>query len=114
MPERWLETSSPDNNEELVKMHQHLMPFGLGSRTCVGQSLAMLVLRVAVASIVRNFDIVAPPETNQKTMAIVDSLVSICGTPFWILISKAHSGHPSRCDGLQAKLLPPRFIIGIR
>jgi cytochrome P450 len=77
MPERWLETSSSDNSEQLAKMQQHLMPFGLGSRVCVGQNLAMIVLRVAVATIVRNFDIVAPAETNKKSMAIIDSFVSI-------------------------------------
>jgi cytochrome P450 len=77
IPDRWLETTSPDNSEQLAKMQQHLMPFGLGSRVCVGQSLAMIVLRVAIAVIVRNFDIVAPEETNKKSMAIIDSFVSI-------------------------------------
>lgn len=75
MPDRWLESSSPDYCKQLAKMQQHFMPFGLGSRVCVGQNLAMIVLRVAVAAIVRNFDILAPAETNKNSMEIIDSFV---------------------------------------
>lgn len=72
-PKRWLET--PHNRNHLIKMHQHFMAFGLGSRVCVGQRLATIVMRIAIASIVRNFDIIAPPETTQKSMAPKESFV---------------------------------------
>jgi cytochrome P450 len=32
------------------------MPFSLGKRSCIGQNLAMLELRVILANIIRNFD----------------------------------------------------------
>ena len=104
MPDRWLETSSPDNSKQLAQMQQHLMPFGLGSRVCVGQSLAMIVLRIALATIVRNFDVVAPPETNKKSMAIIDSFVSVLFAFFFLGCWSQRlwdSGYPSCRHGVQ-------------
>jgi len=75
LPDRWL--NAPGNGEELLAMTQHLMPFGTGSRVCGGQNLAQVMLRIAVAAIVRNFDIVAPLETNENTMEMRDSFVSV-------------------------------------
>jgi Cytochrome P450 len=57
-------------------MAQHSMPFGTGSRVCGGQNLAQLMLKISVAAVVRNFDIDAPPETNENTMEMRDSFVS--------------------------------------
>lgn len=74
MPDRWLESHTDPS--QLSLMHQHLMPFGAGSRLCGGQNLAHLVIRVVVAAIVRNFDIVSPPETNDASMSPRDAFVS--------------------------------------
>jgi hypothetical protein len=57
-------------------MAQHFVPFGTGSRVCGGQNLAQLMLKITVATVARNFDIEAPPETNEKTMEMRDSFVS--------------------------------------
>lgn len=73
LPDRWLETHTDPS--QLSLMHQHLMPFGAGSRLCGGQSLAHLVIRVVIATLVRNFDIVSPPETNDASMSIKDAFV---------------------------------------
>lgn len=78
LPERWLEPSSPSSSSiaHLMAMQQHFMPFGTGSRVCGGQNLAMIMLRVSVAAVARNFDVVADPrETNEKSMNIKDSFV---------------------------------------
>lgn len=72
-PERWLESTE----EELVRMKQNILTFGLGSRSCIGQRLAMMVIRVTIASIVRNFDIVVPPETTKQSMTPKESFVSL-------------------------------------
>jgi cytochrome P450 len=72
LPERWLECSQA----ELNNMNQHMMPFGTGSRVCGGQNLAQVVLRIAIAAIVKNFTIAAPAETNERSMEIKDSFVS--------------------------------------
>lgn len=34
-----------------------------------------MMLRIAVATVARNFDVVAPPETNERSMEIKDSFV---------------------------------------
>ena len=72
-PERWLETG--DNKEQLEAMNRHMMPFGTGSRVCGGQNLAQMVLRIAMAAIVRNFDLLSTLETTEKSMEIRDSFV---------------------------------------
>jgi cytochrome P450 len=75
LPERWLETG--DNNEQLETMNRHMMPFGVGSRVCGGQNFAQMVLRIAIAAIVRNFDLLSPVETTEKSMEIRDSFVCV-------------------------------------
>ena len=73
LPDRWLETHTDPS--QLTAMHQHLMPFGAGSRLCGGQNLAHLVLRVVIAAVIRNFVILSPPETNEASMSIKDAFV---------------------------------------
>lgn len=73
LPERWLETG--DNREQLEAMNRHMMPFGTGSRVCGGQNLAQMALRIAIAAIARNFDIISPPETTETSMEMRDSFV---------------------------------------
>ncbi|KAG8898859.1 hypothetical protein FRC00_002246 [Tulasnella sp. 408] len=60
-PERWL--------EETEEMRAAMMPFGTGGRICGGMNLAQYMLRIALVSIIRNFDIVVPPETTAESMA---------------------------------------------
>ena len=60
LPDRWLQTCATDNTEQLAQMQQHYMPFGTCSRGCGGQNLAMMVLRITVAAVARNFDTVTP------------------------------------------------------
>ncbi|KAF9062643.1 cytochrome P450 [Rhodocollybia butyracea] len=74
-PERWLETDQPGSVEHLARMQQNMMPFGTGSRVCGGQNLAQVMLKVLMAAMVRNFDILAPSETNERSMEIKDSFV---------------------------------------
>jgi cytochrome P450 len=75
LPERWLET--PTNVAELFRMSQHMMPFGTGTRVCGGQNFALAMMRVVIAVVVRNLDVVAPPETNERSMEVKDSFVGI-------------------------------------
>lgn len=50
----------------LSQSHWH--PFGLGSRSCAGVTLANITIRASLAAIVRNFDIVIPEETTPESM----------------------------------------------
>jgi cytochrome P450 len=75
LPDRWLETpGSADNTKQLTMMQQHFMPFGTGSRMCGGHILAMIMLRVVIAAGARNFDVVTPAETIDRSMEDEDSL----------------------------------------
>ncbi|KII94544.1 hypothetical protein PLICRDRAFT_47583 [Plicaturopsis crispa FD-325 SS-3] len=73
LPDRWLDVGS--NAEQLSRMNQHMMPFGTGSRVCGGQNLAQAMLKVALASVIRNFEVVAPAETTARSMEMRDSFV---------------------------------------
>ena len=71
--DRWLKSSS--TSDHLSTMATYMMPFGTGSRMCGGHNLAQVMLRVTVASFVRNFDVSAPPETHERSMDIKDTFV---------------------------------------
>ncbi|POS69688.1 cytochrome P450 oxidoreductase [Diaporthe helianthi] len=51
-PERWLESSE----EKLKAMNAMYMPFGLGSRTCIGKNISLLEISKVIPHFVRNFD----------------------------------------------------------
>lgn len=52
-PERWL-----DSPEEMLKeMNAMHMPFGLGSRTCIGKNISLLEMSKVIPQLVRKFDI---------------------------------------------------------
>lgn len=52
-PERWLD--SPE--EKLREMNAMHMPFGLGSRTCIGKNISLLEMSKVIPQLVRHFDI---------------------------------------------------------
>ncbi|GBE80196.1 cytochrome P450 [Sparassis latifolia] len=77
LPERWLPVEGIAGEEErLMRMTQHMIPFGVGSRVCGGQNLAQMVLRMTVAAVARNFNIASKVgETNERSMEIRDAFV---------------------------------------
>ncbi|KAH7111734.1 cytochrome P450 [Dactylonectria estremocensis] len=51
-PERWL----VDDKGKIAFMNRHWMPFGLGSRTCIGRHVSYLEMLKLIPRIVRDFD----------------------------------------------------------
>ncbi|TID21823.1 hypothetical protein E6O75_ATG05218 [Venturia nashicola] len=51
-PERWLES----DEARLKKMEAYWMPFGLGSRTCLGRHISLLEIGKVIPRLVRGFD----------------------------------------------------------
>ncbi|KAL6230900.1 hypothetical protein BDW75DRAFT_248259 [Aspergillus navahoensis] len=51
-PERW----TIDDTDKLSFMNRHWMPFGMGSRTCLGRHISMLEISKLIASLVGDFD----------------------------------------------------------
>jgi cytochrome P450 len=111
LPERWLETGG--NKEQLEVMNRYMMPFGTGSRVCGGQNLAQMVLRIAIAAIARNFDIVSPPETTETSMEMRDSFVcySFRTSHLSETIDVVYPGYLSGINGLSSDLQPTQDSI---
>ncbi|OAQ66758.1 cytochrome P450 pisatin demethylase [Pochonia chlamydosporia 170] len=53
-PERWIERD--DNEAEIKAMNAYYLPFGLGSRTCLGKHISFLEMSKLIPLLVRNFD----------------------------------------------------------
>ncbi|KAK3209659.1 hypothetical protein GRF29_44g260760 [Pseudopithomyces chartarum] len=60
-PERWIETSP----ERLKVMESHFLPFGVGSRTCIGRHIGHLEMSKLLPQIVHKFDF-SLERPNQK------------------------------------------------
>ncbi|KAI1620545.1 cytochrome P450 oxidoreductase [Exophiala viscosa] len=54
-PERWIEAEQ-EGGERLKDMDAYYMPFGLGSRTCIGRHISFLEMSKLIPQIVRKFD----------------------------------------------------------
>lgn len=63
-PERWLESSE----EQLRKMGSYLMPFGIGSRTCIGRHISMLEISKLLPVLVQNFEFELVDAGEWKTL----------------------------------------------
>lgn len=50
-PERW-----SDDAPQVEALKEMLIPFSLGKRSCIGQNLALMEIRVIIANLVRQFD----------------------------------------------------------
>ncbi|KAF3396481.1 Pisatin demethylase [Penicillium rolfsii] len=53
-PERWLEAENEP--EKLKEMNQMYMPFGLGSRTCIGKHISILEMSKLIPRLLREFE----------------------------------------------------------
>ncbi|ETS77432.1 hypothetical protein PFICI_11306 [Pestalotiopsis fici W106-1] len=51
-PERWF----TDDAAKLASMNSHWVPFGLGSRTCIGRHISMLEMSKLIPRLVRDYD----------------------------------------------------------
>lgn len=63
-PDRWFHPTT--------QMKRHFMPFGLGSRICIGMHLAMLELRLSISSLVRQFKLHPLPDQDPEAMKLKD------------------------------------------
>ncbi|RKP27417.1 cytochrome P450 [Syncephalis pseudoplumigaleata] len=59
-PGRWIDASA----EQLDLMRRMFLGFSLGSRACVGQTLAWVELRLALATLLRRFDFHVPDDAK--------------------------------------------------
>ncbi|KAJ7126637.1 cytochrome P450 [Mycena filopes] len=78
-PERWLDETSDGATTRLA----HLMPFGLGTRICVGRPLAESALRIAITALVRNFIITADASTTEESMEMKHGFANFPASGEW-------------------------------
>ncbi|KAG9256757.1 cytochrome P450 [Emericellopsis atlantica] len=82
-PERWL----TKDTEELSRMNQHWMPFGLGSRTCIGRHISMLEITKVIPRIVRDFDFeLSPSAARQEATWSTQNLWFVKPTDFIVRV----------------------------
>ncbi|KAK8071849.1 hypothetical protein PG996_005197 [Apiospora saccharicola] len=66
-PERWIEAEKGDP-ERLRQMEAHYMPFGLGSRTCIGRHVSTLEMCKLIPELVAKYDMeLAMPRSEWKS-----------------------------------------------
>ncbi|KAF3003237.1 hypothetical protein E8E13_010009 [Curvularia kusanoi] len=67
-PERWEQTRVEDS-ERYKLMEAHYMPFGLGSRTCIGRHISTLEMAKLIPDLVKAFDFTLDmPQEEWKTV----------------------------------------------
>lgn len=54
-PERWDPDITPA--EQLALMERYYMPFGAGTRTCIGKNISLLEMSKLIPELVRRYDI---------------------------------------------------------
>jgi benzoate 4-monooxygenase len=52
-PERWLDTSDPD---QIQSLKSYIIPFSQGSRACIGRHIAIVELQILISTFVRRYD----------------------------------------------------------
>ncbi|WAO90086.1 Hypothetical protein NCS54_00749700 [Fusarium falciforme] len=75
-PERWLDS----DKQRLSAMESCWMPFGAGSRTCIGKNISLLEMNKLVPVLVREFDFVAydPIEVTHEDYWLVEQRNMMC------------------------------------
>ena len=67
------------------------LTFGLGPRNCIGSRLALLQLKIAVAHLVRHFEIVTCAKTPAKPEVDTRSVNADAKGGFWVRFEKRAS-----------------------
>ena len=69
-PTRWLTT-----NGGTPEMRDAYMPFSRGSRMCIGINLAMMELKMILATVLNGWELSVGERTTDDTMSITDHFV---------------------------------------
>ncbi|KAL4933173.1 cytochrome P450 [Aspergillus undulatus] len=82
IPERWIEAEADPDPTRLKLMNEMNMPFGLGSRTCLGKHISILEMSKLIPRIVREFNFTTEKKRwnteNHWFVKPVDFEVRVC------------------------------------
>lgn len=70
-PDRWL-----DPKAVTPEMKTMMMPFSVGSRACLGISLAWMELKVITSALVRHYEVSLAPGTTDESMTFWDHFLA--------------------------------------
>uniref|UniRef100_A0A914Z319 Cytochrome P450 n=1 Tax=Panagrolaimus superbus TaxID=310955 RepID=A0A914Z319_9BILA len=85
-PEKFLPERFIDENNNLKKV-ETLIPFSIGKRQCLGESLARAELFLIFANLLRNFDFICPDPGNPPSLERVYGL-TVSPKPYLCVIKK--------------------------
>lgn len=76
-PERWLpeDEASKELCTDSDLMRDHILVWGKGSRTCLGKAIAIMELKLGVASIIKRLSTTLGSETTNEDMEMRDHFV---------------------------------------
>ncbi|KAI6688228.1 hypothetical protein NL676_025056 [Syzygium grande] len=97
-PEIWGEDADEFNPARFTEPRKHLasfVPFGLGPRICVGQTLAMAEAKVVLAMVVRQFVLEVSPSYVHAPMPFVTLQPQSSLPPIFKLVAKSRSARPT-------------------
>uniref|UniRef100_A0A182JJP9 Uncharacterized protein n=1 Tax=Anopheles atroparvus TaxID=41427 RepID=A0A182JJP9_ANOAO len=77
LPERWLSARDPDIPSGKDSNPFIFLPFGFGSRSCIGKRLAMMEMEVITARIIRQYE----TRWNYEDFKILATLINIPANP---------------------------------
>jgi cytochrome P450 len=73
-PARWLE---PQSLEKTQEMNDLFMPFSKGTRACLGKNLAMMELKLVVATVVKQYKIALGDTMKPGDMDLKDHFLAV-------------------------------------
>jgi len=68
-PDRWLEAEGAPRSDGVMRAPAGFLPFGYGSRTCIGYALALLELKVIFAVLLRRYEFAPVPGFSPTILA---------------------------------------------
>lgn len=77
-PERWLQSNDCIDEKEKVQQERYFVPFGRGSRGCVGREMAMVELFLVLGNLFREVE-VGLWETCEEDIRVVHDFFSVDG-----------------------------------
>jgi len=73
-PDRWLQ---PSKEADADRARELFMPFSKGPRACLGQSLAMMELKVTTATMIMQSNVSLALGTNDEGMLMMDHFLAL-------------------------------------